>query len=524
MATYKTPGTYVKEVPSLPASIAPVATAVPLFFGYTKLHDQNTALSGVATATKPVKVRSMREFVERFGGPNTVVTVEIGLDDAAIDAAILAGDNMNTLITGITLDAPSLYHILYYSLQLYFMNGGGPCYVISVGEFPDSGTLVDYETFEDCIPAAELIDEPTLLNIPEMAYVDEQPTTTSTNIDTRTANQTTVYKVLLAHCAKMQDRFAILDPLMAHSPDFFYPHLDDVTSDHAYPDMITGSTESFRSEMGTLNLSYGAAYYPYLKTILNVAFEPIDITFTQSSGAYLDGFTLQYVMDEASDGTTSPVEYARICTPSFLQAVYDGIAAYDNLILPPGAAVLGQIVQTDKSRGVWKAPANVGLNGVKALTTIFAPDELEDLNVPSDGQGKAINAIRQIPGRGIMIMGARTLDGNNLEWRYVPVRRLFIFVEESIRKAMDNLVFEPNDANTWNRVKTMISSFLDTLFRDGALLGTKPEQAYFVNVGLGTTMTPDDILNGQMIVEVGLAAVRPAEFIVLKFSHKLQES
>ena len=138
--------------------------------------------------------------------------------------------------------------------------------------------------------------------------------------------------------------------------------------------------------------------------------------------------------------------------------------------------------------------------------------------------GKSINAIRTFTGKGIMVWGSRTLAGNDNEWRYVPVRRFFNFVEESSKKSTGWAVFEPNDANTWTRVRGQLDSFLNNLWRRGALAGAKPEHAYYVNVGLGLTMTAQDILEGRMIIEIGMAAVRPAEFIILRFSHKLQES
>ncbi len=150
-------------------------------------------------------------------------------------------------------------------------------------------------------------------------------------------------------------------------------------------------------------------------------------------------------------------------------------------------------------------------------------EEQAGLNIDATS-GKSINAIRYFSGKGNIVWGARTLAGNDNEWRYVPVRRLYIFIEESVKKATEFVVFEPNDANTWLRVKTMIENFLSSLWRDGALAGAKPEDAFFVKVGLGQTMTALDILEGRMNIEIGLAAVRPAEFIILKFSHKLQES
>ena len=110
------------------------------------------------------------------------------------------------------------------------------------------------------------------------------------------------------------------------------------------------------------------------------------------------------------------------------------------------------------------------------------------------------------------------------EWRYVPVRRFFNMVEESVKKATERFVFEPNDANTWVRVKAMIENYLTQQWRDGALAGATPEEAFYVSIGLGETMSAQEILEGKMNIEIGMAAVRPAEFIVLKFSHKLQES
>ena len=116
------------------------------------------------------------------------------------------------------------------------------------------------------------------------------------------------------------------------------------------------------------------------------------------------------------------------------------------------------------------------------------------------------------------------MAGNDNEWRYVSVRRLFNMVEESVKKATEQFVFEPNDANTWVKVKAMISNYLTVLWRQGALAGAKPEHAFYVACGLGATMTAQDILEGKLFVEIGMAAVRPAEFIILRFSHKMQES
>lgn len=216
----------------------------------------------------------------------------------------------------------------------------------------------------------------------------------------------------------------------------------------------------------------------------------------------------------------------------FNDALLNAFGTYKNLVakagealnlLPPSGAIAGVYADTDRSRGVWKAPANVSLNAVVGPAIKISHEQQGEYNVDVNA-GKSINIIRAFTGKGTLVWGARTLAGNDNEWRYVNVRRFFNFVEESVKKATEQFVFEPNDANTWVKTQAMIENFLTTLWRQGALQGVKPEHAFYVAVGLGKTMTPLDILEGRMIIEIGMAAVRPAEFIILKFSHKMAES
>lgn len=191
--------------------------------------------------------------------------------------------------------------------------------------------------------------------------------------------------------------------------------------------------------------------------------------------------------------------------------------------VPPSGAMAGVYCRVDNDRGVWKAPANVSLVSVDAPTISFTRDQTDDLNVDPVA-GKSINAIREFIGKGTLVWGARTLAGNDNEWRYISVRRFFNMVEESVKKSSYFYVFEGNDANTWVKVRGMIENYLTQKWREGALAGASTKDAFYVRVGLGTTMTAQDILEGLMNVEIGMAVVRPAEFIVLKFSHKLQVS
>jgi uncharacterized protein len=214
------------------------------------------------------------------------------------------------------------------------------------------------------------------------------------------------------------------------------------------------------------------------------------------------------------------------------QSLLDTFTPYRNAVkgvastltlCPPSGAIAGIYALVDNQRGVWKSPANVSLNGVIAPEVNFTASETDALNVDANA-GKSINAIRAFAGKGTLVWGARTLAGNDNEWRYVSVRRFFNMVEESVKKSTYWAVFEPNDANTWVKVRGMIENYLTQKWREGALAGATTKDAFFVRCGLGVTMSAQDVLEGRMNVEIGMAVVRPAEFIILKFSHKLQTS
>ncbi|WP_299336107.1 phage tail sheath C-terminal domain-containing protein [uncultured Psychroserpens sp.] len=201
--------------------------------------------------------------------------------------------------------------------------------------------------------------------------------------------------------------------------------------------------------------------------------------------------------------------------------VLSGLSKNMNTI-PPSGAIAGIYADVDATRGVWKAPGNVSVSGIIGLTDDINDKEQRTMN--KHETGKSINAIRAFTGRGKLVWGARTLDGNSNDWRYINVRRLANMIEESTKKACMNFVFEPNVKQTWVNVKGMISNYLTTLWGDGALAGAKAEDAFFVSVGLGETMDANDINNGRMIVKIGYAPSRPAEFIVLEFTQMQQKS
>ncbi len=187
-----------------------------------------------------------------------------------------------------------------------------------------------------------------------------------------------------------------------------------------------------------------------------------------------------------------------------------------NVAVPPSGSVVGIYARTDNSRGVHKAPANEVVRGCVGLDIKFNKGEQDILNP------KGINLIRSFPGQGIRVWGARTISSDPL-WKYVNVRRLFIFLEESIRANTNWAVFEPNDEMLWVRVQRTISVFLENLWRGGSLAGASPEEAFFVNIGRDT-MTQDDIDNGRLVCMIGIAPVKPAEFVIFRLSQKTADS
>jgi phage tail sheath protein FI len=209
-----------------------------------------------------------------------------------------------------------------------------------------------------------------------------------------------------------------------------------------------------------------------------------------------------------------------IAVPEY-KLVIENILKKKNL-LPPAAAMAGIYSLVDSQRGVWKAPANVAVSSVVSPAVLIDHEQQEDLNAPI--QGKAICAIRPFIGLGTMVWGARTLDANSLDWRYMNVRRTMIMLEQSIKFAAKAYIFEPNVKNTWVSIESMIENFLTNLWKLGALAGAVPADAFSVTVGLGSTMTANDILEGRMNIEVRVAISHPAEFIVITFQQQQQKS
>ncbi|MDH4175923.1 MAG: phage tail sheath subtilisin-like domain-containing protein, partial [Betaproteobacteria bacterium] len=408
-------------------------------------------------------IRSYTQFEQYFGQPRAL--------DINVDVT-RAGDAISVAVA-----PPAITHNLAYSLKMFFDNGGGKCYVVSVGGYDAAVALDD---LQDGLAAVAMEDEPTLIVIPE-SYLLTEP------------QYSTLAQAVLRQCGSLKDRFAILDVRVG-------AELPEPPPDYSRP--------AFGSE----NLKYGAAYFPFVTTTFNhwVIQDPDDAARHESN-----------VKVALNGAARQPLGALRQSESAIYNTVKAEILNYF-VALPPSPAVAGVYAATDTKRGVWKAPANVGLSDVIEPRIRITSDEQEELNVDPN-EGKSINVLRSFYGV-TKVWGARTLDGNSNEWRYVNVRRFFNMVEESVKKSTYWAVFESNDANTWVKVRGMIEAYLTQKWREGALAGATPKDAFFVRCGLGTTMDSQDILEGRMNVEIGMAVVRPAEFIILKFSHKMQTS
>jgi phage tail sheath protein FI len=468
---YKTPGVYIEEVPKLPPSIASVETAIPAFIGYTatarRKEDGDLLLQGT-------RITSMLEYEQFFGRSDAEQGLIVTFSTRGGRTEIQAKVN------------PELRSkfMMYYSLQMFFANGGGPCYIMSVGDYQSTGGLVMDAQLRAGLTEVAKIDEVTLIVIPDAISLSDANTYYG------------LYTDAIKQAAKLQDRFVIMD--VYHNPESM-DYREDI---QFLRDNLAGTPEE---------LKYGAVYFPYLRTTIDFQYKAADSDRDNDALVVIAGSANGSTLEELKN--TNNTEYFQ---------AKNAINTLE-MILPASPAVAGVYAQVDNTRGVWKAPANVNINYVTSPDITITQEDQRDLNVDVKA-GKSVNVIRNFPGRGAAIIwGARTLAGNDNEWRYVPVRRFFNMVEESTKNATEQFVFEPNDLNTWTRVKSMVINYLTQQWKAGALQGTTTQEAFYVHVGINETMTYQDILEGRMIVEIGMAVVRPAEFIILRFMHKMLE-
>lgn len=520
----KTPGVYINEINGFSNSVVPVATAVPAFIGYTPKAEYN----GQSYLGKAQKINSFAEFQSFYMLDNppapadpakqyqpSYYLVEQKSKPAKGDYLSIYGKYYSIL------PDPNTVYYLYNSIRLFFQNGGGSAYIVSMGTYGDPSG----KSMED--PAANIINPNVKLQDLQDGLVllknEEEPTMyICPEATLLSANDNgTLMQSMLLQAQDMQTAICIFDIIGGRAPD---------------PILYTQDIENFRNSTGSNGLKYGASYYPFVCTTIMQADE---IDYTNLLGG--DIKQLEAIINPPSNADPVVAKIiAMIENPSspplttkqYHEALLNGSKIYSLIIqqvtkianvLPPSGGMAGIYTENDDQSYVWHAPANTSMVGVYDLPIRLSNTQQENLNVDAVS-GKSVNAIRFFNGQGILVWGARTLDGNSQDWRYVPVRRTMTFLEQSVKLAARSYVFEPNDANTWTAVKSTISSFLTSVWKVGGLQGAQAADAFSVDIGLGTTMTAEDVLNGFMNVTVKVAVVRPAEFIVITFQQQMAKS
>ena len=522
LSTISSPGVYIQELNAFSNSVVPVATAVPAFIGYTP----QALYEGKSYANVAQKITSFAEFQAIYcypdPSPPAPPAKQYSPQYYLVQQKSKPVDNDYMLINGayysIVPDPNTIYY-LYNSIRLFYQNGGGDAYIVSVGTYgppslkpANSGDQIVNSNvlLNDLMGGLTLLlneEEPTMYICPEATLLS-------------VADNGTLMQEMLLQCTEMQTAISVFDIIGGRNPD---------------PIMYTNDILTFRNNTGVQGLNYGTAYYPFIGTTI---MQNTDIDYTNLFG----GDTTQLAPIVNPPSSPDPVTAAilsNIQKPSGgltvtqlnnaltnANGVYKSIIKHvlsDANILPPSGAMAGVITTIDSEDGVWEAPANTSIVGVSSLPIRLSESQQGNLNMDAVS-GKSINAIRFFNGIGILVWGARTLDGNSLDWKYLPVRRTMTFLEQSCKLAAQAYVFQPNVKNTWEAVKAMIGSFLTSVWKQGGLQGAIPSDAFSVACGLGVTMTADDILNGFMNVMVKVAVVHPAEFIVITFQQQMAVS
>ena len=495
-----TPGVYIQEKNAFPTSVVTVETAVPVFIGYT----EKAGWNGKSLVGTPTRITSFAQYVERFGGGFQAKFQIIDADPAVKQDSFSLDGNQKVVRLN---DNNTAY--LFNCIRLFYANGGGICYILTVDTFHGKDSFeimaddfIGSATKPDPFEILKKEFEPTLVLVPDAIALGE-------------VCYDSIYTKILGHCSRMQSCFGIFD-LVKQLPS------DDTAL------IVT----TFREKIGISDLKYGATYYPWLKSSIvqpsEVSFENLDASVDLSvllpvtEVAALAIVAIYETHENPTDNDKLNYHQSlKATSPTYIHVLEKILDKLNEL--PPSAAMAGIYTAVDSSGGVWKSPANVSLSMVNAPAVTVSSEQQEDINVDVVA-GKSINVIRSFPGIGALVWGARTLESNSQDWPYINVRRTLIMIEQSLKLATRSYVFEPNDANTWVSVKSMMSNFLTNLWKQGALAGATPEQAFDVQIGLGTTMTPTDILDGKMLITVKVAFVRPAEFIVITFQQQMQQS
>jgi phage tail sheath protein FI len=526
MATsYLSPGVYVEEVDRGTKPIEGVGTSVAAFIGFTELAAQPAQNGGGAKSlvNQPVLVTNWEQFKQKFGG---------------------------------FVEGAYLPHAVYG----YFANGGGRCYVISLNTLGASDDPARVHAAQAALPAAgdgkneSLLlkaraggpggnDLAAVIQHANSAAAGGQPADGDSfvltvqrgnaeaerfegltlgagehNVETVVNTRSKLIQVeiagrkggKLAERRPAEGRYALqggeIMALAVSAPEFAgdasrrqgiggLEALDDVTM-VAVPDLMSAFQRG-QIDLGGIKAVQTALlnHCEHMKYRFAILDAPPDLS-------------PQQVTDWRQNQAGYDSKYGALYYP-WISVANPLSPSGGSMLVPPSGHVAGVYARSDSQRGVHKAPANEVVSVATGLAMNVTKEEQEGLNPIG------VNCIRSFPGRGIRIWGARTLSGSDPAWRYVNVRRLFNYVEASIERGTHWVVFEPNDQDLWARVRRDVSAFLRLVWRSGALFGTTPEEAFYVKCD--ETINPPEVRDaGQLIIEIGLAPVKPAEFVIFR--------
>ncbi|MGP3159463.1 phage tail sheath family protein [Serratia marcescens] len=516
---YAVPGVYVTETNGLSLSIQQGETAVPVFVGVFNAKNQKETPAAKAPLTC-VRVDSWLDFTHNFD-PSDRITIDLTQTPSHVQDERFMGSN---------------------SVRLYFENGGGPCYVLPVRH---DNKKVDVSQSQIALIGPAIAQCPDITLLCWCEY------------EGSVADQTvyTALGALLGTGATPggnSGRFLLTDAWPTGAPEapdkwaFTAPQVTDKTQVASYfPALLTGYARNYSDYLSRPDWPG----YEHLVTV-KCTKEQVDNLNKEQSGLV----NKELVTLDALRAASLTADHTQAQTVlKLVEQAFAGTLPSVPVVLRASVAMAGVYARVDRERGVWKAPANVGVAGVTALLVQGESKSVSPRGGGSSSGGgepkkaaaanaitpwhkpvpvriddalntklidKHINAIRAFRGQGVMVWGARTQEDNDL-WRYIPVRRLFNTLERDARTALQAAVFEPNSPLTWEQVRGGLDHYLNALWRKGALQGDTPEQAYYVQIGLGATMTHDDINQGRMVVRIGVAAVRPSEFIVLQLTQNV---
>ncbi|UHQ54938.1 hypothetical protein [Microbulbifer sp. YPW16] len=467
---YGQPGVFVDEIPVPFQQVHAVETAVPVFIGYT----ERIFHFGQSLLNRVVEIRSLAEFAMIFGQPPAIGNFEIHLDADGNPIDGIADPNKDTLAR----------FRLAYALKHYFLNGGGRCYVVSVGSFDGAGVMSEVAADHlGALSALARTEGPTLMVMPDLSGIRPAVPGDLSLIRSIQARYYDVLRVALDQCAETGDRFLIADPWDGGGP------VEDCLS-------------AFRDGISSPSLEYGAAYFPSIHTTLPWRWDEQSILVMQDMGQRAG--RAHTLADLKGRG--------RNARPELYRKVRAALDRH-SVTLPPSAAMAGIYCAVDRSRGVWETPANIALAGVRSLAVEVDSRMGQGMTVHSSGT--AINPLRYFTDKGNRVWGARTLAGDSNEWRYINVRRYCNMVRVAVRRFLRGLGEITDSRYARHMVESAIGEFLTAQWRAGALQGTKPEDAFFSRCYISETAEDGGRIEPALKVSIGLATIRPAEFIII---------